>query len=57
MLIGVGADSDGVQHFYEQADYRPSNLRKHSKGKHCDPEMPNGSEASTGGGGDSPGKT
>jgi hypothetical protein len=43
VLARFGAP-DGVQHFYERADYRPSNLRKHSMVKRYYAEMPNGSD-------------
>jgi uncharacterized protein (DUF2235 family) len=39
------AATDGVQHFYERIDYRPSNLKQHSKVKHFYPETPSSIEA------------
>lgn len=38
------AAADGVQHFYERTDYRPSNLRNHGKTKQYYLETPNDSE-------------
>ena len=38
------ATADGVQHFSERTDYRPSNLRNHAKSKQSYLETPSDSE-------------